>query len=195
MRILLFLSLILFSGVSQATNMELTFHLGPSLFQTGDIEELGSPQINTSFQFDYFATDNHGIGASWGNEFDFDGSGKLSAVMEDNSVHTFDIHYAYRKMLGSSNFRLSFNPGIGWQTLYDQAWDYYWGYTYYDAVSSAFILNYKLMVDYVVKDWNNEQQFFVGTGITQVFSFNDEYRGQDISGSRMSMLFRAGFGF
>lgn len=195
MRILLFLSLFLFSSFSRAGNMEVLFHLGPSLFQTGDIEELGSPQVNTSFQFDYYFNEAHGMGISWGNEFDFDGSGKLSALMDDNSIHTFDVHYAYRKMLGASKFRFSFTPGLGWQTLYDQAWDYYWGYTYYQSVSSSWVFNYKLMMDYIVKDWGNGQQFFLGAGITQIWSFSDEYRGEDISGSRVSMLFRAGFGF
>lgn len=195
MRFILVGFLLLFSAVSKASDMELIFHLGPSLFQTGDIQELGSPKINTSFQFDYYFTDNHGLGASIGNEFDFDGSGKLGKVMSDNSIHTFEFHYAYRKMIGTSKFRFSFTPGIGWQTLYDQSQDYYWGYTYYNAVSSSWVLNYKLMVDYVAKTWDDQSQFFFGAGLTQIYSMNDSYRGEDISGSRVSLLFRAGFGF
>lgn len=192
----LFVSMISFSKPSKAEpNMDLIFHLGPSLFQTGNIQNLGSPTFNTSIQFDYYLNNNHGLGVAWGNEFDFEGEGRLSAFMDDNSIHTFDIHYAYKRTFPNTKLRFSFTPGFGWQTLYDASTDYYWGVTYQRSLSSSFVLNYKLMLDYIVKTWNEDQNLFLGAGLSQIWTLNGDYKGQDLTGSRTSLLFRIGVGF
>lgn len=198
MRYLIFLSLLLFSFLAKAhPNMELSFFMGPSLMQNGGIEKLGDPNVNTGFQFDYFFNKKHGIGISTSNEFGWDGSTSLPTV-RDASMHTFDLHYAYRHYFKNQKLRISFTPGIGWQTLYDEDQDFYWGYSYYDDLSSAWILDYKLMFDYVLQEWGDEgyeSNFFLGVGVMQVFSFNDDLYGRDISGNRLSGLFRVGLGF
>lgn len=197
MRYLLVLTTLLFSLMANAhPSMELSFFMGPSLAQTGGIKSLGDPNVHTGFEFNYFFNKNHGMGLNTSNEFGWDGSQKLPTI-RDASMHTFDIHYAYRYQF-KNKFRVSFTPGFGWQTLYDEDEDFYWGYTYYNDLSSAWILNYKLMLDYIVQEWGDEgyeRSFFVGLGLYQVFSFNDDLYGRDISGSRLSGIFRVGLGF
>lgn len=194
--IVLILALSSFTLWAQTRN-EISFFLGPSITQSGGISDLGDPTFNTSFQYNYFLNENHGFGLSFGNEYDYDGSSKFPGI-KDGSIHTFDFHYAFRWFFNNKKMRFTFTPGIGIQTLYDQYRDFYWGYMYYDDLSTAWIADYKLMFDYVVSQWETDgtpRSFFVGVGVQQVFSFNDEYRGQDISGSRLSGLFRLGLGF
>lgn len=180
-----------------ASQMDLNFNLGPSLMQSGDIEDLGEPNINTGFEFNYFFHEHHGIGFGYSNEFDFEGTSKFPGI-KDASISTFDLHYAYRAIF-SPKFHVLFEPGIGWQTLYDDTGDYYWYYSYYDDLSTAMVLNYKLMARFIVKEWEQEGtstgSFYLGAGIQQIFSFNDDLRGEDISGNRLSMLFQIGVGF
>lgn len=192
----LFVSMFTLSKPSKAEpNMEFMFHLGPSLFQTGNIQKLGTPTFNTNIEFNYYLNDNHGLGASWGNEFDFEGDGPLSAFMDDNSIHTFDLHYAYKKRIPDTKWRFTFTPGLGWQTLYDAATDYYWGVTYQRSLASSWVFNYKLMLDYLVKEWSEDQYLFLGAGISQIWTLNGDYKGQDLTGSRTSLLFRIGVAF
>jgi hypothetical protein len=183
--------------VKAATNAELSFYFGPSLSQNGAIEDLGTPTFSTAFEFNYFFKPSHGIGIAWGNEFDFEGTSKFPSI-SDASMHTWDLHYSFRHRFEGSKFDFLFEPGFGIQTLYDEYRDYYWGYFYYDDLSTAWIWNYKLMLRYMVSEWDsggNERNFFVGAGITQIFSSNDELNGRDISGNRLSALLQLGVGF
>lgn len=183
--------------VKAATNAELSFYFGPSIEQNGAIEDLGSPTFQTQFEFNYYFKPMHGLGIAWGNEFDFEGTSKTPGI-KDASMHTWDLHYAFRYRPEGSRFQFVFSPGIGIQTLYDEYRDYYWGYFYYDDISTAWVWNYKAMAQYMVADWDsggNERTFFIGAGITQIFSTNDELNGKDISGNRLSGLVQLGVGF
>lgn len=188
----------LFVSRAQATSrMDLNFNIGPSLDQSGNIQDLGDPDINTGFEFNYFFREKHGLGFSFSNEFDFNGSRKFPGI-ENASISTFDIHYAYRHIF-SPKFHVLFEPGFGWQTIYDDTGDYYWYYSYYDDLSTAIVLDYKIMARYILKEWEQEGEsvgsFYLGAGIQQIFSLEDELNGRDISGSRLSMLFQIGVGF
>jgi hypothetical protein len=120
--------------------------------------------------------------------------------VHDASIQTWDIHYAFRFRPQNSIIQFTFTPGFGMQTLYSASADYYWGYWYYNSLSTAWVFDYKLMMDFVLKENKDENgmsrsSVFVGFGINQIFSMNDDYQGRDISGSRLSGLFRVGFGF
>lgn len=194
MRYLIPVFLILFSFGSQAdSKMDLSFMFGPSLSQSGNIDKLGDPNMNMIFDFNYYFKDMHGMGVSIGNEYDFDGKDKLRSL-NDASLHTFEIHYTFRYRAPNSKFKFTFSPGFGWQTLYDKSNDYYWGYSYYDDLSTAWILNYKLLFDYVFFE-DGTTNFFAGIGFTQIMSLDDSLYGQDISGTRLSGLARIGVGF
>lgn len=180
-----------------ASNFDLTFNFGPSISQNGDIEELGEPDISTGIGFNYFFRPMHGLGFSFNSEFDFEGS-RQQPFVEDGSISTFDIHYAFRYL--SPRFHIVFEPGFGWQTLYDRSADYYWGYWYYDDLSTAFILNYKLFARFIVSEWDagdmtTSGSFFIGAGVIQNFSFEDDLYGRDISGNRLAALFQVGVGW
>lgn len=179
------------------STMDINFNLGPSLSQSGGISDLGDPNINTGFEFNYFFRENHGIGFSYSNEFDFDGSRKFPGI-DNGSISTFDLHYAYRHFF-TPKFHVLFEPGFGWQTLYDQSGDYYWYYAYYDDLSTALIFDYKLMARFILKEWDKDEgstgTFYLGAGVQQIFSFDDSLNGKDISGNRLAMLFQIGFGF
>lgn len=192
--ILMFISIL---PARAASSFDLSFNFGPSLSQNGNIEELGSPNLNTGLGFNYFFRENHGLGFTYNNEWSFDGEDQLR-TLDNASISQFDLHYAYRFMKG--NFHILFEPGIGWQTLYDQTQDYYWGYFYLDDLSTAFILDYKLLARYVLTEWQSGDMtssgsFFVGGGIIQTFSFNDDLHGKDIAGNRLSLLFQIGVGW
>lgn len=181
------------------TKSELSFYFGPSISQSGNIQDLGDPDFNTAFEYNYYFKKNHGMGVSFGNEYDFDGGTKFPTI-RDASIHTWDLHYSFRYRPENSRLQLVFSPGVGIQTIYDESQDYYWGFTYYDDLSSAWVLNYKLMATYMISEWKsessgNDRNFFLGAGVTQIFSFDDRYKGKDISGSRFSGLFQLGFGF
>lgn len=178
-------------------NFDITFNFGPSISQTGNIQDLGDPNFNTGMGFNYFFRPNHGAGFTFNSEYDFDGGNKFRSL-NDGSITTFDFHYAYRFMKG--RFHFLFEPGIGWQTLYDRSQDYYWGYWYMDDVSTAFIMDYKLLARFIVSEWGagdmtSSGSFFVGGGLIQTFSFSDSLGGEDISGSRMALLFQVGLGW
>lgn len=178
------------------SKMDVSLNFGPSIAQYGAIDDLGDPSINTGLEFNFFIKEAHGVGFSFSNEFDFEGSSKFPGIREA-SISTFDIHYVYRQIF-SPKFQLLFAPGIGWQTLYDETGDYYWYYTYYDDLSTSLILDYKLMGRFIVSEWGSEGtdgSFFLGGGIMQIFSMDDSYNGKDISGSRISFLFQIGLGF
>jgi hypothetical protein len=178
-----------------APNWEASMYVGPSLSQSGEIEDLGDPNTNVGFELDYFFGDRHGLGISSGNEFDWGGGDEFPEI-ETASISTFDLHYAFRYRFKDTKYRLFFAPGIGSQTIYNDPGDY-WEEAYQD-LSTAWVINYKLMVDYVVHEWESnedERWFFVGAGVTQIFSFNDEYQGKDISGNRLSGIVRIGIGF
>lgn len=180
--------------VMAVNNMDVSFFFGPSLSQSGNIQDMGDPNFNTAFSYNYYIKESHGIGVSISNEYDFEGTSEQPTI-RDGSAHTFELHYAFRYIPKNSRFKFNFQPGFGIQTFYDESQDYYWGYVYYDDISSAWIFNYKLLVDYTLVEWEGDTNFFVGGGLSQVFSFNDEYRGQDISGNRLSFLFQVGVGF
>lgn len=191
------LTLILISlPAAAASKLEFSFFFGPSLAQFGAIEKLGDPDVNLGGEFNYFIKDQHGIGFSYSNEFDFNGSSSFPGIKE-GSISTFDLHYAYRHFF-SPKFHLVFEPGIGWQTLYDESGDYYWGYTSYDDLATSFILNYKLMGRWIVSEFGAEgaeSNFFLGAGLMQIYSLSDELNGKDISGNRLSLLIQLGLGF
>ncbi len=182
---------------SAVSNFDFTFNFGPSLSQSGNIDKLGEPNINTGFGFNYYFQPKHGIGFSYNNESSFEGTSKTPAI-RDASISTFDLHYSYRYI--KNKFHFIVEPGLGWQTIYDETSDPYWGYYYYDDLTTALILNYKLMVRYIVKEWDPGDgsmsgSFFLGAGIIQTFSFDDDLNGQDISGSRLASIFQIGVGW
>lgn len=199
---LLLLSLLLFSAlfVSPAFskgNFDLTFNLGPSITENGNIADLGDPNLSTGFGFNFFFNKNHGIGFGYNNESSYEGTRKFPEI-NNGSISTFDLHYAYRFIM--NKFHLVIEPGIGRQTLYDQSTDYYWGYVYNDDLSTALVLNYKIFARYVITEWDpdgdaTQGYFFAGGGIIHNFSFDDDYRGEDISGNRLAALFQIGLGW
>lgn len=190
--LILLLAMFSFRGWTD-TRMDTTFMFGPSLSQSGNIQDLGDPNYITILDFNYYFQDKHGIGLSVGNEYEFDGSSEHRSL-DNASIHTFEVHYTFRHRIENSKFKFSFSPGFGWQTIYSQSDDYYWGYDYYDDLSSAWIFNYKVMLDYIFFEEDNAN-FFAGVGLTQIFSYNDSFNGQDISGNRLSGLFRIGVGY
>lgn len=200
MKALLSLALLWMMSTLQAqalSNFDITFNFGPSISQTGNIQDLGDPSFNTGMGFNYFFRPNHGAGFSFTSEYDFDGTSKFKGLNE-GSITTFDFHYSYRFV--KNRFHLLFEPGLGWQTLYERSQDYYWGYWYMDDVSTSFIFDYKLLGRFIVSEWGagdmtSSGMFFVGGGLMQIFSLNDSYNGKDISGSRMALLFQLGLGW
>lgn len=188
----LLVALISFSSVA-APNMDASFMFGPSLSQTGNIEDLGDPNMNMIVDFNWYFRESHGIGLSVGNEYSLDGSKEFPSI-EDASMHTFEIHYSFKHQFANSNIKMTFSPGFGWQTLYDQNQDYYWGYDYYDDLTTAWIIDYKLMFDYIFYQ-EESFNFFAGIGFTQIMSLNDDLNGKDVSGTRTSALARIGVGF
>jgi hypothetical protein len=199
MKALFFAALLILCYLRQAqaaSNLDLTFIIGPSMNQSGGIEDLGEPEINTGIGFNYFIKPAHGIGFSYSNESTFDGTKELPSV-RDASINTLDLHYAYRYI--TKRIHLVFEPGFGVQTLYNKASDS-WGYSYYDPISTGFILNYKLFGRFIVMEWDagemtSSGNFFLGVGIIQNFSSNDDYNGKDISGSRLASVFQIGVGW
>jgi hypothetical protein len=194
----LFFSLILFGLTFKAhalSNFELSLNFGPSMAQEGNIQKLGDPNYTSGLELNYFWTDHQGFGMGWINEWDFEGTSKVP--VEDGSITTFDLHYAYRILMGKFQFLLE--PGLGVQTLYDNSADYYVGQDSYEDLSTGFILNYKLLARYVLKEWDkgspSKNLIFVGAGFMQIFTTKDDLRGQDITGSRLSLLFQLGVGW
>lgn len=193
-----FMSFMIFVMSAQAkSNFDLTYNLGPTINQSDNIENLGDPNLSTGFGFNYFFNKNHGVGLGYNSEGNYEGTIK-SPELHNASISTFDIHYIYRFIKGKFHFLIE--PGIGHQTIYDEATDYYWGYLYNDAISSAFILNYKLWARYVITEWDpdgpeSEAYFFVGAGIIHNFSFDDDLNGRDISGNRLAALAQIGIGW
>ena len=194
MKKMILVFLLMTCSLGALAEADLSLYLGPSLSQSGDIEDLGKPEMNSGFEFNYFFNQHHGIGAGFGNEFQFEGSEKLP-TLRDASIQTFDIHYAYKYRFQNSPFRITFTPGIAYQTLYKQSRDYFWGYFYYDSLSSAWALSYKLMFDFIIKEWDDNSNIFIGAGLNQIFSFDDDLYGRDISGNRLSAIFRFGGSF
>lgn len=196
MRLIILLTAFILSLAAYAQpNMDASLYFGPSIDQFGNIADLGKPEVNSGFEFNYYITENHGIGFAFSNEYSFES--KKFPKVTDASIQTFDIHYSYRRRF-HDNWRFTFTPGVGTQTLYNASRDYYWGYWYYDSLSTAWVLDYKLMFDYNLKTWESSTQttnMFLGAGVMQVFSFNDDYAGKDISGSRLAGVFRWGFEF
>jgi hypothetical protein len=193
----LFLSVFIHMASAQAKpHFDLTFNIGPSLGQDGNITDLGDPSLSTGFGVNYFFKRNHGIGFSYNNESTFEGSNRFPDI-ENGSISTFDLHYAYRYIV--KNLHIVFEPGIGRQTLYDASTDPYWGYFYSDDLSTAFILNYKLFFRYVItqfEDGDIESGYlFAGAGVIHNFSFDDNLQGSDISGNRLALLFQLGLGW
>jgi hypothetical protein len=178
------------------SNMDITLSFGPSIAQSGNIQKLGDPSLVTGLEFNYYFKENHGIGFGSSNEYDFDGGSKFNNY-DNLSAHGFDVHYSYRHFF-SPKWRAILSPGFGTQTIYKGYTDPYTGWYYYDDLTTAFMVNYRLWFDYILSEWDtngNDGNFFIGAGVMQTFSFNDEFRGVDISGSRLSGLFRAGIGF
>lgn len=194
----LFTSLLLLIPIAgfAKPNMDITLGFGPSINQSGNISKLGNPSMATGLEFNYYFKESHGMGFGSASEYDFDGGGKFNNY-NDISAHTFDVHYSFRHFF-NEKFKMVFSPGFGTQTIYKGYTDPYSGWYYYDDLSTAFMVNYKLWFDYILSNWEtdgNEGHFFLGAGIMQTFTTNDDFRGHDISGSRMSLLFRAGVGF
>jgi hypothetical protein len=167
------------------TRWDLSLYWGPSLSQFGGIQELGKPNFNTIVEANYYFKKNHGFGASVGNEFGFDSSSKFP---EDTfSVHTLELHYTWRYRPEGTPIQFSASPGAGIQTLY--------GTDELNGLSTGWALDYKIMADLIIGEWDYGKDMFAGLGFTQIFSFNDSYRGVDISGSRASALLRIGTSF
>lgn len=177
-----------FAFAENLTKSEISFNFGPSLSQNGNISDLGDPTVNTGFDFNYFFTDVHGLGVSYSNEFEFDGSSKFPLI-EDGSISTWSLHYAFRLPL-SEKFRLLITPGFGLQTLYDKTGDYYWGYVYNDDLSHSWVFDYKITGQLYLGE-----AFFIGAGIIHIFSLEDDYKGRDITGDRLSGLVHIGIGY
>lgn len=179
------------------SNMDITLSFGPSITQTGNIQRLGDPSLVTGLEFNYFFVENHGIGFGSSTEYDFDGGNNKFDSFDEMSAHAFDIHYSYRHFF-SPKFRMVFSPGFGSQTIYKGYRDPYTGWYYYDDLTTALMVNYRLWFDFILSEWDtngNDGNFFLGLGIMQTYTWDDDFRGEDISGSRMSGLFRAGIGF
>jgi hypothetical protein len=194
---LILLGLMYVVPASAVSRAEITFNIGPAISESGNVSDLGEPNFNTGFGFNYFVAPNHGVGFAFNNEFDFDGS-KEFPRLDNASISTFDIHYAYRFI--KNKFQFVFEPGFGWQTLYDDSGDYYYGYAYYTDLSTAWIVDYKLFVRYVISEWTSGEMtssgsFFIGAGIIHIFSTNDDLNGKDVSGNRLSALFQLGVGW
>lgn len=185
------LGIIIVTPTKAASNFDLSYAIGPSLSESGGVEDLGDPNFNTLLEFNYFFKPSHGIGFGLHNALDLDGSSKFPLI-DDANISTIDIHYALRLIKG--NFHFLIEPGFGWQTLYDQSSDIY-GYYYYDDLSTALIVNYKLMARYILKEWDESGSVFAGAGISQIFSMDDDLNGRDISGNRLSMLIQVGVGW
>jgi hypothetical protein len=192
---LMFLAfLVNISPAKADSKYDLTFNIGVPLSQQGNIKDLGDPNLSTGFGFNYYFKRSHGIGFGYNNESTLEGSRTFPQV-KHGSFSTFDLHYVYRHIM--NKFHLVFEPGIGRQTLYDLANDYYWGYTYSDSISTALVLNYKLFLRYMIADLSGEgdpagNNFFIGLGLIHNFSFDDSLNGKDISGNRLSALFQIG---
>lgn len=189
--LILFILLILTehsAAANSLTRTDFSLNFGPSLEQSGNIDALGDPTINTGFEVNYFFNDLHGIGVAYSNEFEFDGSREFPGI-DGASISTFDIHYAYRLPL-SDKFQLVLTPGFGFQTLYEETGDYYWGYSYQDDLSHSWVFDYKIMARFFLAD-----AFFIGAGFFQAFSLEDNYRGRDITGNRLSMQIQLGIAY
>jgi hypothetical protein len=57
-----FLALLYALPARAVSNFDLTFNLGPSISQSGNIEELGTPNLSTGIGFNYFLLPAHGVG-------------------------------------------------------------------------------------------------------------------------------------
>lgn len=173
------------------SKMEFNFNVGGTLTENGNISDLGESGLNTGFGFNYYLKPNHGVGFSVSNAYDIDGTTKFS-LLEDGNISVVDIHYTYRYI--RNKFHFIIEPGFGWQTIYDETEDIY-GYSYYNDLSTALALNYKLFARYILNEWGDDNNFFAGAGIIHQFSMDDKLNGRDISGNRLSLLFQFGFGF
>jgi hypothetical protein len=171
---------------TEFSRWDASLYWGPSLSQSGNTVELGKPNFNTIIELNYYMSHNHGIGASVGNEFGFDSSSKFPAN-DSFSMHLFEIHYAWRFRPEGFPIQFSASPGFGQQSLY--------GTDELSALSTTWAFDYKLMADFIINEMDLGKYMFLGLGITQIFSFKDEYQGQDITGDRLSLLLRLGAAF
>jgi hypothetical protein len=172
---------------------DFTFDLGPSLAQTGNAQSLGSPEMLWGMDFNFYFRPNHGFGLGFLSENGFEGSRRVGRIYRGNML-SFDMHYVYRHFV-ASKWYVNFEPGVGFQSLIE---DYSCRYCD-QTLSSAFMLNYRLMLNYVIGHWNidnmNIMDFFVGGGIVQQWAPHESYRGKDVSGSRIGALARFGMAF
>lgn len=165
---------------------EFLFESGPSIAQSGNVSRLGDPDWNWGMTFNWFFSANHGAGMSflWENGYD------NTRTTYDGNIFSGDFHYSYRKFL-SNKFTMNFEPGIGWQGLYNDYNCNSCGNYDYD---STFMVDYRLMLQYIVGEWNIAEievmNFVLGGGLVHQYGFSG-----DSSGSRYALLFRFGFGF
>jgi hypothetical protein len=175
------------------TVADFMFDIGPSLLQTGNVRKLGKPSVIWGMDFNFYVKPNHGLGFAFQDEALFKGTDQSSPVHKGNII-SFDLHYVYRHFI-SDRLHVNFEPGLGWQTLIEDS-----SCRYCDQqLSSAFMLDYRLMFQWVFNRWNiagvDIMDFFVGAGIVQQWAPHDKFRGTDINGSRIGGLLRIGMGF
>lgn len=164
------------------------FDLGPSLTQTGPVRKLGDPSSIWGMNFNWYFSGNHGAGMNFQWEYGFD---KPKSGYSHSSIFSGDFHYVYRHLL-SQKFSVNFEPGLGFQGLssnYNNC-----RYCRNRNFDSTFMLDYRLMLQYVLGTWRLADidilDYFIGAGIVQQYGVSG-----DTGGSRYGLLFRIGFGF
>lgn len=166
---------------------EFMFDFGPPLAQYGNVSKLGNSNFIWAMDFNWFFAATHGVGMAFQWESGFDGTRKQPLYQAN--VFSFDFHYVYRKFL-TPKFSFNFEPGLGYQALME---DYSCSYCD-QTVASSFMVDYRLMLSYVLGTWNiadvDVLSFFMGAGIVHQYGFSGE-----TSGSRLGLLFRLGMGF
>lgn len=159
---------------------EFSFDGGPSLGQTGRVSKQGDPSVIWGMDFNWYFSANHGMGLDFQWESDY----------RNKDIFSGDVHYVYRKFL-SQKWSFNFEPGIGYQGLYD---GYNCNRYCRQDFDSTFMLDYRLMFQYILGEWNiadiNVMNYFAGVGMVHQYGVTG-----DSEGSRFGLLFRLGFGF
>ena len=166
---------------------EFMFDFGPPILQSGEVKDLGDSEFIWGMDFNWYFAANHGAGMSFQWETGFDGPNQTSN--NDGSIFSGDFHYVYRKFM-TPKLSINFEPGIGYQGLYRE----YNCSNCDQNLSSTFMIDYRLMLHYVLGTWSvadmDIMNFFIGSGVVHQYGFSGDTRG-----SRLGLLFRLGFGF
>jgi hypothetical protein len=125
----------------------------------------------------FYFKPNHGLGFAFQDEATFKNS---------TSIFSFDLHYVYRHFI-TERLNLNFEPGLGWQSLLSS----YSCRNCNQELSSAFMLDYRVMFQWVFHRWRvsgiDLLDFYIGTGIVHQWAPS--------IGGRVGGLFRIGMGF